>query len=221
MKPYYEDEKAGIVIYHGDCREVLPQIAPATIITDPVWPNAHPDLVGADDPYALFDAMLARARGIASVRRVVVWLGVQSDPRFLSCVPASWPFLRAQYLRRAVPSYNGRCLVTGDVVYAFGEWPESREGARVIPGECLRVTSVPSRRQDHPAARNEEHAKWIMKWWGDGLTCDPFMGTGTTLVAAKAQGVEAIGIEIEERYCESAAKRLSQEVFPFTREPQL
>jgi hypothetical protein len=182
------------------------------MITDPVWPNAHPDLIGREDPQGLLHGALT----CIAPKRICIWLGCQSDPRFLAAVPSSFPFLRMQYLRRAVPSYNGRCLVSGDVLYAFGEWPASRDGARVIPGECS-VTSIASRKQNHPCARNEDHAAWVVGWWAEGgeTVIDPFCGTGTTLVAAKNAGHPAIGIEIEERYCEIAAKRLSQEVMAF------
>lgn len=206
--PYYEDSH--VTIWHGDCREVLPGLnGVETCVTDPVWPNFHPDLAGAADPWGLWQDFLNVMPH--TVERLIVWLGCQSDPRFLSTVPAHLPFLRMQYLRRAVPSYNGRCLVSGDVAYAFGSWPRSREGARVIPGECS-VTTVPSRRQKHPAARNEDHAKWLLRWWGQGLVLDPFAGTGSTLVAAKYHGLSAVGIEIEEQYCQIAAERCSQGV---------
>jgi len=207
--PYYQDD--AVIIYHGDCRDYLPNLSRCeVVITDPVWPNVHPDLVGAEDPYGLWNDMLG---ALHIPDRLVVWLGCQSDPRFLATVPNSLPFLRAQHLSRAVPTYNGRCLVTGDYVYAFGAWPPVRPGARVIPGETV-ATSKHRLKLDHVAPRNLDHATWVVGWWtATGETVlDPFAGTGTTLVAAKNRGHKAIGIEIEERYCEIAAKRMQQEV---------
>ena len=67
----------------------------------------------------------------------------------------------------------------------------------------------------HPAPFPEGLAKRVLKSTGAQLSCDPFMGSGTTLRAAKDLGRRAIGIEIEEKYCEIAAKRLSQKVFDF------
>ena len=202
----------GITLYHADCLKLLPLLGADVVVTDPVWPNAIGELPGADDPIGLWTDCL---NVMPAVRRLCVWLGCQSNPAFLA--PVRLPFLRMCYLRRAVPKYVGRCLVSADCLYAFGEWPPSRPGRRVLPGECS-VTSKPRKKSAHPCARNEEHAKWVVKWWSDeGETIlDPFAGSGTTLRAAKDLGRKAIGIEIEEKYCRIAAQRLRQGVLTFS-----
>src|ERR1700689_2572310 len=132
MKPYYEH--AGVAIYHGDCREILPQLEqPLACIVDPVWPNSV--FPGVADPQALF----AEAAALLAVQTLVVHLGCTSDPRFLSAVPNRYPFLRTCLMRYARPSYRGRVLVASDVAYVFGEAPKSRPGIRVLSGEtCAR-----------------------------------------------------------------------------------
>ena len=67
----------------------------------------------------------------------------------------------------------------------------------------------------HPCPRRLEHVAWLVKLFADGLVIDPFAGVGTTLLAAKLSGYPAIGIEIDESYCEKAARRLDQGVFDF------
>jgi len=94
-----------------------------------------------------------------------------------------------------------------------------RSGGRLAWQEDAAATSnimrfQPPIQRVHP---NEKPIDLVLKFISlttprDGLVLDPFMGSGTTLRAAKDMGRNAIGIELEERYCEIAARRLEQEV---------
>lgn len=209
MRPYYEH--GGITIYHGDCREIMPDIEAQTIITDPIWPGCETVFPGVD-AFALLADMLA----VANAERLAIHLGCDSDPRFLQAVPESWEFFRVCTLDLARVGYKGRLLLTGDNAYLFGKPPASRPGAHVIPGRTIDSDSE-GKQANHPCPRKLNHVGWLVRWWSEpsDVIADPFMGSGTTLIAAKNLGRKAIGIEIEEKYCEIAASRLSQEVFDF------
>lgn len=214
MKPYYEH--AGITIYHGDCREVLPGLdAVDAIITDPVWPNCPEGLLqGWQDPRGLFQSMLELA---PPAKRLAVILRSDSDPRFLSVIDEKWPFVCMQALRYTIPMYVGRVLGGTEIVYGFGEPIPCKPGQRLIPMWSRKEQHYGKARIGHPCSRHPAHIRWVLRWWSEpsGTVLDPFMGSGTTVLAAKLMGQPAIGIEIEERYCEIAAKRLAQEVLPF------
>jgi site-specific DNA-methyltransferase (adenine-specific) len=223
VRPYYTEP--GVAIYHGDAREILPVLTAHAIITDPVWPNASKLLMGCDRPYELFAEMCAAIP--PAFVRLVVQLGCNSDPRFLAPVPDRLKFFRACWLSVTPCHFRGRALYSADVAYAFGNPPA---GTGIIPGECNsnersafprnagrnrnpREHEAIEAALPHPAARKLRHVRWLVKHFaGPGdLVVDPFLGSGTTALACKAQGVPFIGIEIEERHCELAASRLSQE----------
>lgn len=227
VTPYYDH--GGITIYHGDCREILAGLEAESIITDPVWPNCEHVFPGID-AFALLSSALELAA--PSIRRVAVHLGCMSDPRFLLAVPTRWRYLRTCYLEYAAISYLGRILRDADVAFVFGDAPDSKEGARVIPGRMLATRNDHTlnrgwgkhRQRDfsdklsdlkHPATRHIQHVRWLCKWLGGKSVLDPFAGCGTTGLACKSMGLPCTLIELEERYCEIAAKRLSQEVFTF------
>lgn len=67
----------------------------------------------------------------------------------------------------------------------------------------------------HPAQKPLEVMRWAVSARPRWVVLDPFMGSGTTLRAAKDLNRKAIGIELDERYCEIAAKRMAQEVLPW------
>ena len=213
MKPYYQED--GITIFHADCREILPQLEAEAFITDPVWPNCNADLQGADDPFGLFLSAIAVLP--TRSRRLVVVLRNDSDPRFLEAVPVTFPFLQVAWLQYVMPGYLGRVLGGNECAYVFGQQVRRVEGRKVIPSISPKAQPSDRPPNGHPCSRALVHMKFLVNWFSDAdeVVCDPFCGSGTTLRAAKDLGRKAIGIEIEERFCEIAAKRLSQRVLEF------
>jgi hypothetical protein len=215
--PYYDH--AGVTIYHGDSREILPTLVADAVITDPVWPNSSTLIEGHDRPWELFAEI---APHFVIAKRLVLHLGCNSDPRILRYVPESLPFLRACWLEYAVPSFAGRMLTGSEVAYCFGTAVAYAPGRKVIPGKSPKSQPNGSTmRAHHPCGRSATFVAWLVNWWSDpGETVvDPFMGSGTTLRCAKDLGRRAIGIEIDERFCEVAVKRLGQSVLPYTPAP--
>jgi hypothetical protein len=228
VKPYYE--QGSITIHCGDARDLVGQVQVESIITDPIWPNS---VFPGIDPKKLLGDVLAAAN--EAVERVVIHLGCDSDPRFLEAVPSRWPFLRVCWLDYARPSYKGRLLYGSDVAYVFGVPPAPRKGHHLMPGKCMaqrtgfkiqREIGGPTSDQKnyrrnkqlvdvqraHPCPRRIQHVQWLVNHFAGASLVDPFCGSGTTILAAKEAGVRGVGIEIEERYCEIAVKRLAQGV---------
>jgi hypothetical protein len=162
-------------------------------------------LIGSEHPFSLLADAIERLKAST----LVVVLGFDSDPRFLSAIPLRWKFLRSQQLPYAFPAYAGRLLRGDEVAYCFGEIPK---GHGVIPGRARTVASHKAERSTgHPSPRADEHMTQLVGWWTpeSGSVLDPFMGTGATGIAAVAAGRKFIGIEIERKYFDIACERIT------------
>jgi len=206
-------------IINGDARQILPGIAADAIITDPVWPNCPPNLLaGWDRPMDLLAETLSVAA--PTVKRVVVILRSDSDPRFLQAVPSRWPFVCVQALAYAVPMYLGRVLGGTELAYCFGEPIPSREGYRVIPMWGPKAQPGNRRANGHPCSRAMVHMEWLCRWWsvpGETIV-DPFAGSGTIPLAAERSQRHGIGIEINDSYCDLARARFAGDAPLFAEE---
>jgi DNA methylase len=201
-------------LHLGDCLDPTTGLASLAdksvdyVITDPVWPNRDREVIFPGvDANALFAAVMPQIERVVR-RRLLVHVGCTTDIRFLSCVPASLPFVRACWLRRTPPGYLGTVLNTSDVVYVFGD-KRSPKVMTVMPGECQMVsqgTAVPG----HPCPRNLKTLMWqVEKFTDHGETIlDPFAGSGTTGVASIRLGRKFIGWERDPKYHAIATKRL-------------
>lgn len=202
MTPYYQDES--VTIYHGDCREVLLAVSADLLVTDPPygiasawkggfsrkhgWAKAYGESIIRNqwdsDPPSVETISLMLSR----TNHAVIWGGNYFQ------LPTSRGWLvwnkpeRGFSLSEAELAWTSR-----DSVIRVLDWRRSDSG------------------REHPTEKPERVMSWSMEQFDKCKSVlDPFMGSGTTLVAAKRLGRKAIGIELEERYCEIAANRCRQ-----------
>jgi len=214
MKPYYDDGK-GIVIYHGDCREVLPTLPQV-------------DLVLTDPPYGI-----GEAKGKNKSRSNLAVAKDYGSHAWDDAPPSGWLFGLLREMSRFQIIFGGNYFplppsscwlvwdkVNGDNDFADCElaWTNLSKAVRKIEWRWNGMLREGNEPRFHPTQKPLAVMKWALLQAPDDCLniLDPFMGSGTTLRAAKDAGRKATGIEQDEGFCETAAKRLSQETFEFT-----
>lgn len=225
MTPYFDDGQ--VQIWHGDCRDVL-QLLPAVdlVLTDPPYSSDVHDGArtrNSDDPIALIDFApidLDELRSIISSTSLLNcgwfvstmdWLHIAN---FAKEPPSGYRFIRfGVWIKpNSAPQFTGDRPAQGWEGVAIlhrdnGKLSWNGGGKRA-------VFTHPAVHTEHPTGKPEPLMRELIALFskrGD-VVLDPFMGIGTTLRAAKDLGRRAIGIELDERYCEIAAKRMSQSV---------
>lgn len=214
MTPYYEQD--GIVIYHGRAECVLPTLPPF-------------DLLLTDPPYGISEARgKNKSRGRLAVAKD---FGV-SD--WDDAPPPRWLLDQAIALSRWQVIFGGnyfhlppsKCWLVWDKENGATDFADCELAWTNLDKAVRRMTfrwqgmltepGVPKEERVHPTQKPEPVMRWaLLQAPSDVRTVlDPFMGSGTTLVACKRLGRQAIGIEASEAYCEIAAKRLAQGALP-------
>ena len=216
--PYYQDE--AVTLFCGDCRVIAAWLEADVLVMDPPYgrgwdqgwkaserqrgvPRPHNTITGDEDT-SLRDWALA------------TWgdrLGVVFGDLMLA--PPTGNKLTMAYRKAANAGMRG--VTAGfrrdlEAIYLTGPWPARMgEGRSSVIGtgareHANRITG----RYGHPHAKPVDVMETLIAACPPGMIADPFAGSGSTLVAARNLGRRAIGVELEERYCEMAARRLSQ-----------
>ena len=211
MEPYYS--KGGIDIYHGDCREVLPGLGDVDLVlTDPPYGVGLDYGDSVDDSFEawceLMDWFIPSARDKSSCL-LVPTSKIEGERYIWINHPPTW---RLCWYKGATTTRCAMGWKDWEPVFLWGRGSRPQhDHFNIPPDQSRRAQSI------HPCPKPIRWATWLCARLSehDQMVLDPFMGSGTTLVAAKTLGRRAIGIEIEEKYCEIAAKRLGQDVFDF------
>lgn len=215
--PYYSDDL--VTLYHGDCREVTAWLDADVLVTDPPYGVAwkRPALKSQHNPKAhdgiqndLDTAARDAALGSWGNRPALVFgsLDAAYPPGWKRMLVFGKP-LHAGLIGTRVPWFRN-----WEPIFVLGDWPDQTPTRSAIVATRHKAASGYSGYSTlagHPHAKPLDVLEDLIDSCPLGAVADPFAGSGSTLVAAKALGRRAIGVELDERYCEIAAKRLTQD----------
>lgn len=204
MKHYYQ--KDGITIYHGSCMDIMPQLDDVdAVVTDPPYGVGVAYNEFDDSQRNLIDLV---SDAIPECRRVAKRVALTPGQSNLwHYPPADW-VLAWVYMTGTNQSKWGFTVWQPILVYGPCPYREANLGARP---DVIKITDGFNKSSvvDHPCPKPPKcWRKIIERVTLSGTILDPFLGSGTTLVVAKQLGRDAIGIELDEKYCEVAANRL-------------
>lgn len=225
MSIYYQDDY--VTLYLGDCLEQTTWLEADVLVTDPPYGMAYTDRQGitiagdenldarnkslsmwGNKPALVFGTW--KIEKPAQTKQVLVWdkwggggtVGLSTSP---------WAYSHEE-------------------IYVLGEWAKTTPGGRAReggnPSKVSGVLRVPNyntqsaNKPNHPTPKPTGLMEMLIAKT-QGTIADPFAGSGATLIAAKNIGRKVIGVELEEKYCELIAKRLSQDTFDFSKLPAI
>lgn len=224
-KPYFDDDH-GIVLYHANCREILPELngidlvltdPPYRIETDGGGIGAKRDFYRDDHLAGMRDFVLADYTAVlrACAPQLVAFHSRAQVEEYARFCRESYGHYDLHFWHKInpVPFTNNTWL--SDVEYIALGYATKKHANVPLAMKSKVYTSSVSRENFHPAGKPVPLMLKYLTVLAPQSVVDPFCGSGSTLLAAKLNGVRAVGVELEERWCEVAARRLSQNILDF------
>ena len=219
LTPYYEDDYA--VLYNMDCEQGVEHVKFDVLLTDPPYFLPINSYVGRRgegyEKTMLGDMSVLRGYFKMMFRKFYAAMP-DTGSIYAFCDAKSYPiffeamFPHCKHVRLCIwdkmVSYNGYTWRHQHELIAWGEL-ENSPRVPTGDGDILKCRGVLQKDKLHPAEKPTKLLEAILKKH-QGVVCDPYAGSGSTLVAAKACGMKSIGFEMEEKHCETAARRLSE-----------